>query len=177
MKKLPPINSLLQEKLVTSYKADLLHFVREHPEHFDEAVELAVSDNQPFAWRAAFLVESWMSEDDKRIQKYLKRIVDVLPYKNDGHQRELIKILSKMKLKNSLEGKVFNVCANIWEGIGKDPSVRMTALKFLLKTVEKYPELSNEIIHLTSEEYLEGLSPGVKKSITKLLSRLPLPNS
>jgi hypothetical protein len=34
-----------------------------------------------------------MEENDKRIQKYIKSIVDNLKTKKDGHQRELARIL------------------------------------------------------------------------------------
>ena len=45
----------------------------------------------------------------------------------------------------------------------------MTAFKFSIKLVKKHPELSKEITFLLQERYLETLSPGVKKSISKMM--------
>jgi hypothetical protein len=166
------MESVLESKLISSYKEELISFLKSHPEHFDEAIKLAISDKQPFSWRAAFLITSCMEENDKRIQKYIKSIVDNLKTKKDGHQRELIKILYKMDIKEKYEGTLFDICMTIWEGIGKNPSVRITALKFILKVANKHPELLEEIVFLTQDHYLESLSPGVKRSVERMMTEV-----
>lgn len=148
----------------------MIAFLKTHPEYFEEAIQLAVSDNQPFAWRSAFVLFDSMEENDKRIKKHINNILKVIKDKKDGHQRELLKILYKMKLTEKQEGFVFDICIRLWEEIGKDPSVRMTALKFIIKITCKYPELLKEIKFLLNEEYLATLSPGVKHSIRKMIN-------
>jgi hypothetical protein len=148
----------------------MISFMNSHPEFFGEAIELAVSDKQPYSWRAAWLLWSCMEENDKRIQKYIKNIISTLKTKNDGHQRELLKILSQMELKKKDEGIIFNICINVWEQINKNPSVRLTALKLVIKIAKKYPDLLQEITYLTQDYYLESLSPAVKKSISKIIN-------
>jgi hypothetical protein len=162
----------LENILISTYKDGMISFLNAHPEVYDEAVLLAISDNQPYAWRAAWLLWSCIVENDKRIRKHIKAILKSIPTKNDGHQRELIKILHQMDLSETQASALFNICMNIWEQIGKAPSVRITALKFIIKTAEKYPELLNEIKYLVEDHYLESLSPGVKRSVQKLISDL-----
>jgi len=145
-----------------------------HPEYFEEAIELAVADKQPYSWRAAWLLWSCMEENDQRIKKYIEDIVSVVKDKNDGHQRELIKILLQMELKEKYEGILFNICMDVWEQINKSPSVRITALKFIIKIAKKHPELSQEISFLTQDHYLESLSPGVKHSVSKMMNEFNL---
>lgn len=152
----------------------MISFLANHPEYFDEAIELAIGDKQPYSWRAAWLLWSCMEGNDKRIQKYVKRIVETLDTKDDGHQRELLKILLQMELKGEYEGKLFDLCMNIWEQIGKAPSVRVNALKFIIKIANKHPELSQEITFLAQDHYLDSLSPGAKHSVRKLMKGLPL---
>ncbi|HET56230.1 MAG TPA: hypothetical protein ENN33_13585 [Ignavibacteria bacterium] len=65
-----------------------------------------------------------MEINDKRIRKNIDKILTVLPSKQDGHQRELIKILLQMKLNEEQEGKLFNICMTLWEGLDKKPSIR-----------------------------------------------------
>lgn len=77
-----------------------------------------------------------------------------------------------MNISEKYEGKVFNICMNLWGQISKDPSVRMTAFKFIVKIAKKHPELLVEINFLTQDHYLESLSPGVKKSIVKIMKEL-----
>jgi len=145
-----------------------------HPEFFEEAIELAISDKQPIAWRAAWLLWSCMDDNDKRIQKYIGNIVNTLETKDNGHQRELLKILFQMEIEEEYEGKIFDLCMDIWEQINKTPSVRVNALKFIFKIAKKHPELSKEITFLTQAHYLETLSPGVKNSVSKLMKNLTL---
>ncbi len=162
----------LEHILLNSYKDGMISFMNAHPEVYDEAVQLAISDNQPYAWRSAWLLWSCIEENDKRIRKHIKNIVKAIPTKNDGHQRELIKILHQMELSERHESILFNICMNIWEQIGKTPSVRITALKFIIKIAKKHPELLNEIMYLVEDHYLESLSPGVKRSVQKLISEI-----
>jgi len=141
----------------------------EHPEYFGEAIKLAISDKQPYSWRAAWLLWSCMEENDSRIRKHIKEINESIEGKEDGHQRELIKILMKMHLNDKQEGILFNTCLTLWEKINSKPSIRYTAFQFILKTAKKYPELKDEISFLTQNHYLDSLSPGAKNSITRML--------
>jgi hypothetical protein len=145
-----------------------------HPEDFEEAVKLAVSDKQPYSCRAAWLLWSCMEQNDQRIQGYIGNIIDTLTSRNDDHQRELFKILLQMDLNEEYEGFLFDVCASVWEKIHKKPSVRLTALKLIIKIAEKHPDLSHEIIFLTQSQYLDSLSAAVKKSISRMLKELSL---
>jgi len=166
------LETTLESKLLNSYKDEMISFMENHPEYFEEAIELAIADKQPYSWRAAWLLWSCMEENDERIKKYIKKIVDTLETKDDGHQRELLKILLQMKLKDEYEGKLFNLCMNIWEQINKTPSVRITALKFIIKIAKKHPDLSQEISFLTQDHYLESLSPGIKHSVSRMMKEL-----
>jgi len=163
------MESQLKSKLLSFYKEEMVAFLKSQPEHFNEAIELAISDDQPFSWRSAFLLSSCMEDNDTRVKKYIKPILACIKSKNDGHQRELLKILYRMQLTNKSEGIVFDICVRLWEQISKDPSVRMTAIKFILKIAKEHRELLNEITPLMQDQYLELLSPGIKKSIRKMI--------
>ncbi len=149
----------------------MISYLDAHPEDFEQAIELAISNKQPYSWRAAWLLWSCMEGNDPRILGYIKKIIAALADKNDGHQRELLKILLLMELNEEYEGFLFQVCVTIWEKINKKPSVRFTAFQFMVKIAKKHPALSNEIIFLTQNQYLDSLSPGVKKSIFKMMKK------
>ncbi len=151
----------------------MIAFLTGHPEHFDEAIALALGDDQPYAWRAAWLLFDCMEENDARVRKHVNRIIRTIPERADGHQRELLKILQRMDLSEAQEGRLFDVCMTLWESIGGSPSNRITAFKFIVKMAKKYPELQNELTALTQDWYLDTLSPGVRHSIRKMLSDTP----
>ncbi len=166
------MESILENKLMTLYKDEMISFLKSNPEYFEEAIQLAISDKQPYSWRAAFSLWGTIEENDKRIKRHIESIVNCIQEKEDGHQRELLKILYKMEISEKYEGKIFDICMNLWEQISKNPSVRMTAFKFILKISKKHPELLEEISFLTQEQYLESLSPGVKRSIEKMMEKV-----
>lgn len=129
--------SELENILINCYKDEMISFLDAHPECFEEAVDLAVSDVDKLCWRSAWLLWSIMEKNDPRIHKHVNKIIKVIPYKKDGHQRELVKILSQVKLNEEQEGKLFNICMNLWEGIDKSPSIRYTAFKSIVSTAKK----------------------------------------
>ncbi|HEX2961035.1 MAG TPA: hypothetical protein VHO43_04545 [Ignavibacteriales bacterium] len=158
--------------LLSFYRPDMISYMDNHPEEFEEAILLAVSGKQPFAWRAAWLLGICMEENDKRIKAYTELIIRSLADKTDGHQRELIKILSKMELNEDQKGFLFDFCVNLWKDIYKQPSMRSTALKIIVKIAKQYPDLSKEVALLTKDQYLNTLSPAIKKSVPKILKEL-----
>jgi hypothetical protein len=158
--------------LTNSYKAGMISYMAAHPEDFEEAIKLAISDKQPYSWRAAWLLWSCMEENDQRIQGYIKKIINTISTKNDNHQRELLIILQHMEINEELEGLIFNHCVTVWEKINKKPSVRYNAFKMIVKIANNHPDLSREIIFLTQNQYIDSLSPAAKKSIFKMIRNL-----
>lgn len=166
------METALEKTLTSCYKDEMISFMAKHPEAFDEAIQLAVADKQPYSWRAAFVLWSVIQNNDVRIQKHIKRIVKTVKEKSDGHQRELLKILLMMELDEKYKGELFNICMNVWEQINKAPSVRVNALKLIIKIANKHPELKKEISFLAQDHYLESLSPGARHSVRKLMNEL-----
>ncbi len=159
----------LEHILISSYKNEMISYMKTHEEAFDEAVALAISDKQPFSWRAAWLLWSCMEENDRRIKKHIKRIVHYIPLARDNQKRELLKILLCMQLNDKQSIFLFDKCMELWKDITKDPSVRYTALKMILKISDKYPELYNEFALTLQDHFIDTLSPGIKKSIARLI--------
>ena len=166
------MESVFELKLLSLYKKEMISFMNAHPEYFEEAIELAVSDKQPYSWRAAYVLWSVIRENDRRIQKHIKKIVGAAKNKEDGHQRELLKILLMMELDEKYESELFDICMGVWVQINKAPSVRVNALKMIIKIASKHPELRKEFSFLTQDHYLESLSPGARHSVRILIKEL-----
>jgi hypothetical protein len=162
----------LEHVLLNSYKVDMISYLESHPDEFEEAIKLAISDKQAYSWRAAWLLWSCMDKDDQRIKRYIEEIINTLATKNDNQQRELFIILQQMELDREYEGVLFNICVDVWEKINKKPSVRYNAFKLIIKIAKKHPELSREVTYLTHEQYMDYLSDAVKKSISKMIMGL-----
>jgi hypothetical protein len=162
----------LEECLTTNYKDGMIAFLKAHPECWDEAIELAVTNKQPYSWRAAWLLWSCLTKNDTRIHPHIDDLIQAMEGKKDGHQREILKILLVMELNEEQESKLLDFCIQEWKQTQKTPSIRYTAFRFMYQMAKKYPELSQEIKLYTQKHYLESLSPGVRKSIYKMIETL-----
>jgi hypothetical protein len=171
-KKSPEPQTPFEEVLISCYKDRMIAYMHAHPEAYDEAAKLAVTDRQPFAWRAAWLLWSCISPNDRRIKKYINKFTAGIATARNNQKRELLKILLCVDLTEKQESKLFDQSIDIWKDIAKDPSIRLMAFKMLLKIAGKYPELKSELILLTDEHYLKTLSHGARHSMTKILRRL-----
>jgi len=159
----------LENVLASFYKDGMIEYLSSHPGDMEEAIRLALGDKQPFSWRAAWLLWSCMAENDPLVRPYVSEMIRVLPAKMDGHQRELLKILSMMDIPEELEGLLFDHCVKLWEGIQKRPSIRYTAFCTMLKLIKKYPDLAHEMAFYSQDFYLETLSPGIKNAIRRMI--------
>jgi hypothetical protein len=161
----------LEETLTTLNKEGMIAFIKQHSDCFEEAIQLATSDKQPYSWRSAWLLWSVTTKNDPRFDKHISSILESIKNKQDGHQRELLKILYLLEIEEAYEGQLFDLCISLWENIQKKPSIRYTAFRFLVKITEKHPELGKELYFLLEPRYFESLSPGVKKGVYKMLNR------
>lgn len=166
------METALEYILTNAYKADMISYLANHPEDFEEAIKLAISDKQPYSWRAAWLLWSCMEKNDNRIKRYVKKIIDSIFDKNDSQQRDLLIILQRMDINEAYEGLLFNHCVTVWEKIGKKPSVRYNAFKMMIQIAKKHPDLCHEITYLMEDQYMDSLSPTAKKSIVKMMKDL-----
>ena len=162
----------LKHLLTHSYKDQMISGMAANPAFFGEAVQLAISDKQPYAWRASWLLWSCMEPNDIRIMKYIPAIIQFLPVCRDNQQRELLKILYLMEINEEHEGILFSHCISIWEKLNKQPSARYNAFKMILKIAKKYPELYQEIDFITQEQYTGTLSRAVRKGVFRMLKEL-----
>jgi hypothetical protein len=159
----------LENILMTFHKKEMMAWLEAHPESFEEAIRLAIADKPTLSWRAAWLLWSCMRDNDQRIIPFITSIIECLEIKRDGHQRELLKILYRMDLSEEQEGYLFDFCTNVWEKLGKAPSVRHNAFRMIIKIASKYPDLSNEIALITQSHYLDTLSPGVRRAVMRMI--------
>lgn len=164
--------SQLEQILIRRNKSEMADFCQQDSNNFDQVMLFALKNEAPLCWRAAWLIGSIIKTDDARVKPFIHDILEVLPYREDGHQRELLKILLKMNLTEDFESILFDYSVALWEQIRKQPSVRCIAFKAMVKVTEKYPDLKNEVLSLTQPHFINPLSPGIKRSLLKSLKAL-----
>lgn len=148
-------------------KSQLINWANSQPDSFPSIIAIAISNHLPECWRACWLLNHLIDENDERVRTHISNLIKAVPGKTEGHQRELIKVLAKMELDDEQEGKLFDICTTLWKSVRKIPSLRMIAFRFMHELMTKYPDLKSELSYLVQPEYLESLSPGIRKSIKR----------
>lgn len=159
-----------EQLLVSAMKPDIVAYLRDHPEDFAPAVELGLSNKQPFAWRSVWALEEVVERNDPRITPYLSRILDSLPGLDDGHCRQWMLVLHHIELPEDRLAPLFDFCMGLWCDPHKQPSVRYHAYLSMQRIAASFPELKGEIAVSLSAPLLESLSPGIRKSLFKAVS-------
>lgn len=160
-------------------KDDLVNLINSNDKNFSELIKISLSDNQPEAWRAAWILNHSIKKNDQRIKPFIMKFIKAIKKKEDGHQREFIRLLDKMEISEDQEGYLFDICLTIWEDITKRPGTRIFAFRAIVKIVKNYPDLISEIDAFTQKHYYETLSSGIKRSFIRLrdeLNKMPSTN-
>jgi len=169
------MESTFEYILLSAYKEQMIEYLETNPDEFDEALSLALSDRQPFAWRSAWLLSGCIQNNDKRVKPYLDDIIGVLPEKQYNQQRELLKVIDKMELEPEQEEAVYYHCIKLWKDVNLKPGVRFMAFRMMYKHIQKHPEKVFELYEYTSSSYFNTLSPGIKHSLKKMMKNLKPP--
>ena len=135
--------------------------------NFRKIVSLATDNEKDYSWRAAWLLTRALVKNDKRLSPYILKIIKSIPGKNPGHQRELLKIVGKIKLSKIQEGYLLDICVNIWKDITTQSGTRYYAIVSILNISKRYPDIKKEINYLLEDYYTKTLSPGIKYTILK----------
>ena len=139
--------------------------------NFNNMVALAINNEKDYSWRAAWLLSGILSNDDERLSPFILKIIKSIPGKKSGHQRELLKIVSKFKLSQKQEGYLLDICINLWKDINLKSGTRYYAMLLILKLSQRYPDIINEISYLLEDYYTNTLSPGIKCNVLKKAKR------
>ena len=131
----------------------------------ERMLNLAISNDADFSWRAAWLIGKFAQSKNEILKPYYLRIINAIEGKDSGHQRELLKLVINKSLTDEEEGRLFEVCIRIWKDIHKKPGTRSYAFQCIDNITTIYPELRNELMGLFGPEYLETLSPAIRKTI------------
>ena len=140
----------------------MIAYFKANPDMFPELVASSLKASEKTAWRSALLIGHLMQKEDNRIQCYVDEYIQVLENAAQGHQRQILVILDKMKLTNDQKGQLFNHSLTIWEAVHKIPSTRIRAFWMMEKIAKDYPDLKKELQHFTTSYFTETLSPGIK---------------
>ncbi len=160
---------MMREKLLGRFrKDDMVALVNSSTECFDETLDLATQNIELVSWRAAWVLFHSMKRNDQRFFPFIHQMIMAIPGKNDGHQREILRIIEQLEVPEEHEGVLFDLCMTIWEQTGRIPSLRLFAFRTICRIASKYPELKSELSFITQSHYTDSLSPGIRRAVQSM---------
>ncbi len=162
----------LRHVLTHSMKTGMLRYAKQHPECMEEMLILAVSDETPYNWRAAWLLCDVVKPKDPVALRYTPQLLQKLTSAPDGHSRELLKVLSRLQLSEEQQWQLYETCTAIWKDIRRQGSLRWHALRYIIRMAKQYPELKEEFEFLTESRHIDCMTHGARKSVMMMLSEM-----
>jgi len=155
--------------------ADLTaNMVYDNPELFDDLVTLALSDESPFAQRAARVLSICTLECPEIIRAHRRNIIRQLPsLRNEGVIRSLLKVYAEMPTSylESEKSVLMNLCFDFLSSAGTPVALKVYSMEILYRMSENIPELRHEL-YLVIESQMPFSSAGYKSRGEKILRKL-----
>lgn len=170
----PPPETALEQKLLDLYKEEMIAYVSSEPGAYDEALQLALQQKQPYSWRSAWMIRSCSVPNDPRLKEYITPILQLLPKVHAGQQREFLTLLLNTTLNEDQEGLLYEFCINCWTDLQNQSGTRYKCFLFMLGMAKKYRDLKQEIKLVLDKDLIGTLSPGIKRAVVKRAGELEL---
>ena len=158
-----------EKGIATRLKQQVLH----QPDLLESLVQLAVSDEKPASWRAAWVMNHIAKENKELIKPFIKDILSGFSRVTHENQKaSLIRILSYYEPELEGYGDIVDECFQILSKPTDRPFVKSYSLDFLRKICDAEPELKREIA-LAIEEYSPSFETDyLSRKANKILKEL-----
>jgi len=153
-------------------------FVLKHPEKFNDLKEWSFSDEQPVAWRAAWILGNLLRKNPEFIpdmQSSVSRIIQSFSsFKTPGQIREYLKIIQLLEVDEEQMGYLLQMCFDWLIDRKSDDAFRIYSMQIIFDYAKKVPDLFPELQAIIEQE-MEYAKPGFKsrgKKILKFIQKL-----
>lgn len=133
----------------------------------------AFSQEQPYAWRAAWVVDHLSDKYPEVIEPYKHKLYTLLPtLSNDGLKRHFMRMLLKLPPDYERIGENIDLFFNWMVTPGEAVCTKAWSLSLLMKLVEVEPDLTNELVAYLEECQERGGTKGWMNVVNKTLIKL-----
>jgi hypothetical protein len=138
----------------------------------DDVVNLALSNEQPHARFACWILTHYLDECDKNaLNEYVDRAIDFLPYpKHTGQKREILRWLTICKIKTEKLGQLLDFCLEVLPDNSLPIAVKIHAMTIIDNIAKKEPEIIPEFAAIITD-MLPYTTVGGDNKINKLLAK------
>lgn len=168
------LKDILLNDLSRKHAESIAAMTLKKPAIFDELWEIALSDEYPVNWRAAWVMDGIWERSPEIVRPFVPKMWALLPQlKVDGVKREFLKIISESPLPEDEErlGILLGICFDWLNVAGEAIAVRVYSMQILFNISRKIPEIIPEL-KTTIEVAMQEGSPAVLSRGRKILQKL-----
>ncbi len=153
----------------------LINEVIHSSKDYHTLMELALYDQKPVSWRAAYLVDKINDINPNLLLSYLEPMIkQVKIEKNGGKRRHFLKLISMNKIPEEQQGSLLDFCIDTFKSDKEAVAVRVHAMQILYNISKLQPELQQEILAVIEHEMKYHSSAGITSRGKKLVKKLKM---
>nr|NQU94519.1 hypothetical protein [Bacteroidota bacterium] len=168
------IRELLREEVSRHHAEEIAKMVEIKPELFDLLWGIALSDEQPINWRAAWVIKMLWERNADIVSPYVEEMCRQLPNLTaDGPKREFLKIISENGLPRDEElvGVLLKTCFDWLASPVEAIAVKAHAMQILFDICIEFPEIIPEL-KITIELAMQEGSAGIVSRGRRILQEI-----
>jgi hypothetical protein len=141
-------------------------------EHFNALLDLALEEQEPLCWRAAWILDGSDEQHPGLASHSISKIIGHLPeLKSMGALRSLLRLLSRHEVETQDQGILIDLCFNYMLAERYPVAVKVHAMQIIYNHVLLYPELKVELLTVIQDQ-VEHNSVGFRARSAILIKQL-----
>ena len=138
----------------------------------DEVVKIALSNEQPYARFACWILTHYLDEVDKTaLNEYVDKAIDFLPFPtHSGQTREILRWLTICDVKTDKLGQLLDFCLEVLPNNSLPVAVKIHAMTIIDTIAKLEPEIIPEFAAIL-QDILPYTTVGGDNKIKKLLAK------
>jgi hypothetical protein len=168
------IKELLRSELSKRHANEIAKMPRENPLIYDELWAIAISDELPINWRAAWVIKGIWEKTPEMVTPYLGQMRQALPsISQHGVRREFLRMLTEYPPPDDEEelGILLNCCFNWLASPLETVAVRVHSMEILFQITKVIPEIIPELkttIEVAMQEGSAGMVSRGRRTLKAL---------
>lgn len=151
----------------------LIEAIQKNQSLLKHVYTLAVSNEHPYAWRASWTLVHLTNSSPDLVKPFVFQIIrDINHLKIDRQVASFLQILTKIDFPTDEAGHLFDLAVRILHDTKKQMYFKLYALQFLIKFVDRVPELIQELLLSVEDENLISNNKYIRNQIRKLHEKL-----
>lgn len=141
--------------------------------YFDQIFNIALSNEYPYAWRAAWCIQKVLPKYKGEIELRVDDILKSFPnFTHHGQQGCMVKVLKSIDFDPENAGEVVDCCLEFLKDEKLPDYVKFYSMEFLVGIARKIPELKSEFAYFIEDAIPNGKTYMIKVKAKKLLQEL-----